>query len=218
MQLAAFAKNARDVIKAGNLRWDLSLIRSEMTTDHRISDRRFLADMLPEGGIGAEIGVFTGLFSTVLLEVARPKKIYFVDPWWKAYGRNYPDWGRYTDYGRLSTKAAYETALRRTASHSRGAVVDIQVDRSQAFLPLMPDRYFDWTYLDSTHSYEDTKTELGLLRSKMKQGSIIAGDDWRDDPTHPHFGAARAVREAVTRGEYQLLSVMPAWQWAVRAP
>ena len=33
----------------------------------------------------------------------------------------------------------------------------------------MPDRYFDWTYLDSTHSYEDTKTELGLLRSKMKQ-------------------------------------------------
>ena len=82
MQLSAFAKNARDVIKAGNLRWDLSLIRSEMTTDHRISDRRFLADMLPKGGIGAEIGVFTGLFSTVLLEIARPKKIYFVDPWW----------------------------------------------------------------------------------------------------------------------------------------
>jgi hypothetical protein len=94
--------------------------------------------MLPKGGIGAEIGVFTGLFSTVLLEIARPKKIYFVDPWWKAYGRNYPDWGRYTDYGRLSTKAAYEIALRRTASHSRGAVVDIQVDRSQAFLPRMP--------------------------------------------------------------------------------
>ena len=119
MQLSAFAKNARDVIKAGNLAWDLSLIRSEMTTDHRISDRRFLADMLPKGGIGAEIGVFTGLFSTVLLEIARPKKIYFVDPWWQAYGPNYPNWGCYTDYGRLSTKAAYETALRRTASHSR---------------------------------------------------------------------------------------------------
>jgi hypothetical protein len=81
----------------------------------------------------------------------------------------------------------------------------------------MPDRYFDWIYLDSTHSYEGTVKELDLIRTKLKRGAILAGDDWHDDPAHRHHGITKAVLEAVSRGEYEEISRFPALQWAVRA-
>ena len=33
----------------------------------------------------------------IILKEARPKKVFFVDPWHLEYGETYPDWGRYTD-------------------------------------------------------------------------------------------------------------------------
>lgn len=216
MQVATLAKNARDIFRAGAFPLNASLLRAELSCNHRVSDRRFLAEMLPKHGTGAEIGVFTGLFSTILLEIAQPKQAYFVDPWWQAFGPHYPDWGHYTDRGRLPTAVAHEAALRRITSRAKGALLEVLVEFSTAFFARMPDQFFDWVYLDSTHSYDETVAELGLVRSKLKPGAILAGDDWQDDPNHQHYGVAKAVLEATSRGEFELLPRLSAHQWAVR--
>jgi hypothetical protein len=217
MRVVTALHNAKDVLKAGSLDLNGSLLRAELTQNHRIFSRRFVAELLPKGGVGAEIGVFTGLFSTILLDVARPSHAYFVDPWWEAFGQNYPNWGRYTDHGRLSTSVAHRTAVRRINSHARDAKTEVLVEYSTTFFPRTPDRHFDWIYLDSTHSYEGTVKELELIKTKLKRGAILAGDDWHDDPAHRHHGIAKAVLEAVSRGEYEEISRFPALQWAVRA-
>lgn len=40
------------------------------------------------------------------------------------------------------------------------------------------DNYFDWIYIDTTHSYQKTKLELQQFAVKMKPGGIIAGHDY----------------------------------------
>ncbi len=218
MRLTSALRNARDIITIGPIHFNRALLRAELTTDHRVSNRRFLAEMLPKRGVGAEIGVFTGLFSAVLLDVARPAHAYFVDPWWKAHGETFPNWGSYTDGGNLSTAVAHETAVHRINSHAHGATTEVLVEFSNSFLARIPDEHLDWVYIDSFHSYEGTVSELALLRLKMKPGAIVAGDDWWDDPKHRHHGVAKAISESVERGEYQMISSFPATQWAIRVP
>lgn len=175
-----FVPNAIDVLRVGSVLLDPALLRAEFLNNHRIRARVELANLLPKQSVGAEMGVFTGLFSTILLEVARPKKMYFIDPWWKEFGSHYPDWGLYTDRGKLSTAAAHRLASQRIKRHARETNVEILVEYSTRFLLKVPDNYLDWIYLDSTHSYEGTRAELSALRTKVKSGGIVAGDDWQE--------------------------------------
>jgi hypothetical protein len=208
--------NILNVAWAGSLKLDKGLLRAELLTNHRVSERYPLIALLPKGRVGAEIGVFTGLFSTALLALTQPKKMYFVDPWWKEFGPLYPDWGIYTDHGKLPTAAAHQVATERIAKHARGVETDVAIEHSMTFLSRMPDHHFDWVYLDSTHSYEGTREELELLRRKIKPGGILAGDDWHESPDHPHYGVAQAIKEAMARGEFEMIRLFPALQWAIR--
>ena len=161
--------------------------------------------------------MFTGLFSASLLQVTRSKKLYFVDPWWEVFGPVYPDWGPYTDHGKLLTSTAHSMASGRIRRHANGTETEVLVETSASFLSRIPDQHLDWVYLDSTHSYEGTRDELALLRTKVKPGGMIAGDDWHDSLEHPHAGVSQAVKEAVARKEYAFVGAFPALQWAVRA-
>jgi hypothetical protein len=216
MGILRVAARARDILHSGVGTIDLHLLKAELLAEHRVFERRPLADLLPKGGIGAEIGVFAGLFSAILLELTKPRLAYFVDPWWTVFGERYPDWGTYTDRGRLATRTAYQAASRRIASHANGARTEIVIDVSMNFFKGMPDHYFDWVYLDSSHTYEGTAAELAIIRPKLKPDGILAGDDWLDDPSHIHYGVSKAVRESVERGKYGSLQLMPALQWMVR--
>jgi len=86
-------------------------------------------------------------------------------------------------------------------------------------LPTFPDRYFDWVYVDSVHVYEHTRLELEILSQKVKEGGLIAGDDWIEDPEHPHHGVSRAVREFVATAQAELVYANgDDLQWALRNP
>jgi hypothetical protein len=43
---------------------------------------------------------------------------------------------------------------------------------------IIPDGYFDGVFLDTTHTYEDTKREIGAWMPKIKKGGIFAGHDY----------------------------------------
>jgi len=42
----------------------------------------------------------------------------------------------------------------------------------------LPDRHFDWVYIDGDHSKEAVYRDLSLYLPKVKQGGQIAGDDY----------------------------------------
>lgn len=171
----------------------------------------FVRETLPRGGIAAEIGVHKGFFTRVLLDIAAPARLHLIDPWYLV-GREWT-WGK----GNRSTTEAVAGILRAYENELvRGQVV-LNVADDLEILPTFPDGYFDWVYLDTSHRYEQTMKELHALRPKVKATGIIAGDDWRPDPTHMHHGACKAVREFVEQEPYELVySNDRDGQWAIR--
>lgn len=209
---------ARDLLFAGVGSFDPPLLFAELAIDHRVRSRVFVAEMMPKHGVGAEIGVFSGLFSSVLLKLAKPREMYFADCWWKGFGDRFGDWGPYTAHGRLTTRAAYTAAMNRIARQGGDTQCHVVVDDSAAFLESLPERHLDWVYLDSGPHYEQSALELQLLATRLKPGGLLVGDDWNDDPAVPHFGLTRAITEAIAAGRFDLVGRYEHKQWAVRVP
>jgi hypothetical protein len=176
-----------------------------------------MLDFIPQDSVGAEIGVFTGLFSSLLAKERKISRITFVDPWWKTFGDYYPDWGVYTDYGRVNTWKAFQVATRRI---SQFALPDrmVEVASSYEWLEGQPDESLDWVYLDSTHSYEGTKRELSLLDLKIKDTGLVLGDDWQSNRSHFHHGLCLAVNECIKRTNFELILCGQRGQWILRRP
>ena len=184
-------------------------------TPYQAERAQMLIRLLPRHSIGAEVGVFRGEFAASILRAIAPKELYLVDPWDLAYGETYPDWGDYTERGALRTDAAFAETVSRTSSQAKTRV-HIVKNFSEAWLRTMPDAYFDWIYLDSTHQYDDTLRELELCRLKIKPEGIICGHDYEIDRNGTHHGLFRAVTAFMRKGEFDLIWAGPQQQWALR--
>jgi hypothetical protein len=173
---------------------DAPFSRDTVRTGARAAKRAFMADYVRKNGVGAELGVFWGHFSEVIVEHFKPKKLYLVDCWDLKFGEFFPKWGdgANTDNGRLTTAETLRDVRDLMAPY--GDRVEVRRQFVADFLSEMPDGYFDWVYLDTTHSYENTLSELRMIRPKLKPGGVLLGDDFHKNPeTHP--GVQRAVRE-----------------------
>jgi hypothetical protein len=67
------------------------LYSAEHEFQHRVEDRLGILSLAQPASVGAELGVFTGLFAAAILENVRPAILHLVDPWWLAYGDVYPN-------------------------------------------------------------------------------------------------------------------------------
>jgi hypothetical protein len=84
-------------------------------------------------------------------------------------------------------------------------------------LPLFPDGYFDWVYLDTTHRRDDAYAELLALEAKVRGGGLVAGDDWYEDPRERHHGLSVAVHDFLQRSTFTLVyATRHDNQWATR--
>jgi len=192
------------------------LYSAEHDAEHRVEGRRGILDLAKPGSVGAELGVFTGLFAEAILETVRPAVLHLVDPWWVAYGELYPDWGAYTAGGTLPTRVAHDAAVARAETARGDCEVHIHVSTSADWLRSIPDGSLDWAYVDSTHYYRETLEELTLLRDTLRPDGIVLGDDWRPEPSDPHHGVFRAVHELVRRGLWDVIRADEQHQWAIR--
>jgi Methyltransferase domain len=157
-----------------------------------------LAELLPKGGVGAELGVFKGRFSPVLLQASEAERLHLVDPWYLLT----PEW--HWGVGDRSTVNALCRILQRFRTEIEAGRVVVHVGNDLDVLRRMTDHSLDWAYLDSSHAYEHTVEELALLDRKVRPGGVIAGDDWQPDPDHPHHGVRRAVTEFLHGNGYEL--------------
>ena len=172
----------------------------------------FIRTVLPRGGVAAELGVHRGDFAAELLELADPTRLHLIDLWY-LFGREW-HWGEGKE---RSTIGALKGILDRFEDDLVSGRAVLHIGDDLEVLPAFPDAYFDWVYVDSVHVYEHAVRELDLLATKVKPAGIIAGDDWLEDPAHPHHGVARAVREFAQAGRGDLVYADPAdLQWALR--
>jgi hypothetical protein len=169
----------------------------------------FIREVLPKHGVGAELGVFQGQFSPLLLKHTEAVTLHLIDPWYFLTANWH--WGG----GNRSTVDALVKILRTWKQQIEEKKVLVHVGDDREILKSFSDHYFDWVYVDSSHDYSHTVDELNILKSKIKPNGVIAGDDWQPDPVHRHHGVFKAVNEFLEPNGYSIIKVEN-YQWAIR--
>lgn len=179
----------------------------------RLANRCWILELLEPGGVGMEVGVFRGRFTELILEIAKPRKLYLIDPW--TLGGETFGWGKeYTNFGTLPTAVARDETRLRTQLHPRTEAVIIE-----GTFPQCSDQIaetLDWAYLDASHKYEQTMNELRHLETLVRPDGMILGDDWNPDPSSVHHGVFRAVTDFVEKSPWTLFKAGRGMQWAIR--
>ncbi len=168
-----------------------------------------LRPFLPQGSVGAELGVFKGSFIDHLLST-KPRKLYSVDPWYRS-SQSW-EWAK----GDKSTLNAFKRILEVFEDEINTGTLTPLVEFSEVFLASLPDDSLDWAYIDTTHSYNQTKRELDLCCRKVKRSGFILGDDYFPNPSHKHHGVWKAMNEFVGSGQLELVVDGEASQFVAR--
>ncbi|MEQ1866923.1 MAG: class I SAM-dependent methyltransferase [Micropepsaceae bacterium] len=140
--------------------------------DHRdkfasLKSRWELTKLVRPNGIAAELGVANGVFSDLILKKSSIDYLYSID----MYG------------DRKHTVDQYRVALAQLVAHrKRNAILKMKFEEA---LPLFPDKYFDFIYIDGfAATGQDGGSALHDWFPKIKDGGVFAGHDY--DGKWPH--------------------------------
>ncbi len=151
-----------------------------------------LLDALPKDSVIAELGVFCGDFSEQILERCSPRQLFLVDTFngLTVSGDENGENIRRVDM----SKMRWELEVR----FSRKPVTIVKADSIQWLSDQDADS-LDVVYVDTTHTLEQTTSELTAALHAVKFGGVIAGHDY-----HPQFGVPEAVALFVNRHNLDL--------------
>jgi hypothetical protein len=154
-----------------------------------VPDRLAFLQQFPQGGTVAEMGVASGDFTAMILEVCKPDVLHLVDFWGSE---------RYAS-GRARVEERFNEQI------GSGQVV-IDLGLSTDVLPRFPAGQFNWLYIDTDHGYAVTAAELELARTKVKKGGIIAGHDYVTGNWDGgvRYGVVEAVHEFCVRHDWEI--------------
>jgi hypothetical protein len=132
-------------------------------------DRKWLLQKLPKNAVCAEIGVYAGRFSELILRFTRPKKLHLIDPWKyetdPVYERSL--YGGTQGQSQARMDAMYDSVVKCFKSKR----VDVHRGFSAECSAQFPDNYFDWIYIDGNHQYEFVRKDLEVYFPKIKGGA-----------------------------------------------
>lgn len=190
----------------------LHRLRGTENKDWHTIRKNVLKEIIPAGGVGAEIGVYKGHFTPVLIEALKPTKLHLFDPWY-LMGAEWT-WGPQS----RSTVDGLIQVINQNRKYLVDRTVDLHIGFDLETLALISDHYFDWVYLDTSHTYDQTKRELAILKDKVKPNGIISGDDWQVfEDKNPTNGVPQAVNEFIASNPYEFIYVGEEdQQWAIR--
>ncbi|SPH24496.1 hypothetical protein DEA8626_03548 [Defluviimonas aquaemixtae] len=126
-----------------------------------LPNRLALLDRMPKDAVVAEIGVAGGEFTAEILDRTAPSRLHLIDAW---------------DTERYATCEA-EVRARFAGEIARGQV-RLDKGRSTDMLATFDPVYFDWVYLDTSHTFAMTAEELSLCDRVVRPGGFIAGHDF----------------------------------------
>jgi len=148
-----------------------------------------MLSLMPKGGRCAEIGVWDGKFSQVILDETHPSQLVLIDPW-DMLADHSEDTFVHSKWGDTNYMESMYFNVAKMYAHL--PQVTLCKGYSVPVLETYPDGYFDWVYIDGNHRYEHVLADLQIAARKVGVGGVIAGDDffWQQDDR-------RQVREAV---------------------
>jgi len=133
----------------------------------------------------AEIGVYQGDFSELVLSIINPSWLVLIDPY-KESNNEYKN-GLKVAY---SNQEDYKIVVRKFSRQISKGGVSIYSLNSEYAVQLFPDLYFDFVYHDASHLYEDVIRDLVQWERKVKVNGLICGHDYIK---HEDFGVIEAV-------------------------
>lgn len=164
-------------------------------------DRRFLMNLYPQQSVGAEIGVWEGVFSSELMHINAPSKLYLIDPFLylkeydkSAYGNEKMNQGIMDD--------KYKAIKKKFNKEIKHGIVSLMRKTSQDALNDIKAQSLDWVYIDGNHSYECTLNDLKGYYHKVKKNGLITGDDYGTIGWWSK-GVTKAVNYFLTLKEYK---------------
>ncbi len=156
-----------------------------------VPNREILLKSLPKNSIVAELGVDIGDFSNKIISITDPKKFYLIDTW---------DSQRFNKNKMNYVKKRFEKEIdARKILIIRG--------KSERELKKFEDNFFDWVYIDTTHSYKQTLKELELCRLKVKDSGIISGHDYCQGNINKAqaYGVVQAVNQFCIKFNWEFI-------------
>jgi hypothetical protein len=151
--------------------------------------RALLLDRLPQGGQCAEIGVWKGDFSKMILDRTDPDLLYLVDPW-----EYQPEFSGMWYGGKRAKKQEDMDVIYESVRSELGSRPDVRLIRgySTEAASQIENGTLDWVYIDGNHTFEHVKTDLETYYPKVRQGGYLIGDDydWGEDKGFPVQKAA----------------------------
>ena len=159
--------------------------------------RRRMLEKMPKGAVCAEVGVWGGRFSAVILEVTQPTVLHLIDPWeWQPEFDN-------SAFGKPEMEHVVAQKVRKVRDRFAGDPrVVIHRAMSHDALERFGDGELDWIYIDGNHNYEVVSRDLDLALAKVRPGGVIAGDDyfWNAGDGAPVQRAVDAFRDRLGDG------------------
>lgn len=165
-------------------RWGLTSLEGPYPIQIKNAVRTDLGPMFADLGFtkGAEIGVWKGLFSEVLLRANPKLHMLCVDPW-----TAYKD---YLDHTRQDLMAeAYESAVHRLSRYHATIVRKFSGEAVKD----VPDGSLDFVYIDGNHSFLDCAQDLTWWSKKVRSGGIVSGHDYYPFPPKMNMHVIEAV-------------------------
>ena len=133
----------------------------------REEKRQALLEIMPKGGICAEIGVWDGGFSEKILATTEPQTLHLIDPWLFQPDFNNSAFGREAHRNKMDGK--YLAVKEKFKGDER---VVIHRKMSDEALNGFGDASLDWLYLDGNHNYEVVSNDLKLALRKVKPNGM----------------------------------------------
>jgi len=148
-----------------------------------VPSRDHILPLMPKGGICAEVGTQTGGFAKLILSILRPVKLHIYD----------------IDYT-LFDHAHFASAIQKGS-------VELHQGDSSTLLGMLPDRHFDFIYIDGDHSYNGVVKDLEQSARKIKDdGWIVCNDYTVYSPLEKtKYGVYRAVNEFCLNQGFEII-------------
>jgi len=159
------------------------LTEANLRNSRILPSREHLLPLMLKGGVCAEVGSQTGDFAKQIFSVLQPAKLHLYD----------------IDFT-LFDRAHFESAINK-------GQVELHEGDSSSLLGRMPDRHFDFIYVDGDHAYEGVVRDLEQAARKVKDdGWIVCNDYTLYSPLEKaKYGVYRAVNEFCLKHDFEIV-------------